>query len=150
MTTRLALFTAVFTVVVGGLLAWYAFKPTDSVPASRLAITAYIDPAASSRGGCVRRLDLVVTVRNTAIKPAKIAAIRFLAGSRASFDARVGPRRLGGDRQIVLRFDVAPVYARLRAQRIGRSITHVEVRDGEGIRHRRPVGLNSDARICGN
>ena len=146
--TRIALYAAAFTVIVGGVMAWYAFKTPEGIPGS-MAVTAYIDPEVPAKAGCVRRVTLVVTVLNTASKPATVSAVRFLAGERASLDAHLSPRRIGGDKQVVLRFDVGGIYARLRAQRVARSITRVEVRDGAGIRYRSPVALNTDARICG-
>lgn len=146
--TRIALYAAAFTLIAGGVMAWYAFKAPEGIPGS-MSLTAYVDPEAPAKPGCVRRLTLVVTVLNTASKPATISAVRFLAGKRTSLDAHVAPRHIGGDKQVVLKFDVSGVYARLRAQRIARSITRVEVRDGAGIRYRSPVALNSDARICG-
>jgi hypothetical protein len=147
--TRLALIAAVFTVIVGGVLSWYAFfKPAEGIPGS-MVVTAYVDPAAAAKRGCVRRLELVVTVLNTSREPATIEAVRFLAGRGTRLDADVSRRRLGAEKQVTLKFEVAPVYRRLRAQRVARSITRVEVRDGAGIRYRSRVALNSDAPICG-
>ncbi|MEA2232103.1 MAG: hypothetical protein QOD83_1919 [Solirubrobacteraceae bacterium] len=145
---RIALYAALFTVIVGGVMAWYAFRTPKGIPGT-MAVTAYIDPEAPAKAGCVRHLTLVVTVLNTVATPATITAVRFLAGKSTSLDAHLSPRRIGGDKQVVLRFDVGAVYARLRAHRVGRSITRVEVHDGAGIRYRSPVALNSDARICG-
>jgi len=148
--TRIALAAAAFSLIVGGVMAWYAFfKKPEGLPArGSMVMTAYIDPEAAAKLGCSRRLPLVVTVLNTARKPVAISSLRFLAGRRTSLDADVSPRRVGAKKQVVLRFDVAPLYARLRAQRIARSITRVELRDGAGFRYRSPVALNSNARIC--
>jgi len=148
--TRIALAAAAFSLIVGGVMAWYAFfKKPEGLPArGSMVMTAYIDPEAAAKPGCSRRLPLVVTVLNTARKPVAISSLRFLAGRRTSLDADVSPRRVGAKKQVVLRFDVAPLYARLRAQRIARSITRVELRDGAGLRYRSPVALNSKARIC--
>lgn len=148
--TRIALGAAAFSLIVGGVMAWYAFfKKPEGLPArGSMVMTAYIDPEAATKPGCARRLPLVVTVLNTARKPVAISSLRFLAGRRTSLDADVSPRRVGAKKQVVLRFDVAALYARLRAQRIARSITRVELRDGAGFRYRSPVALNSNARIC--
>jgi hypothetical protein len=149
--TRIVLAAAAFTVIVGGLMAWYAFKKPEGLPPTgSMVMTAYIDPpAAAAQPACVRRLPLVVTALNTGRKPVTITSLRFLAGKRTSLDADISRRRVGAKKQIVLRFDVAPLYARLRAQRIARSITRVELRDGAGFRYRSSVALNSNARICG-
>jgi hypothetical protein len=150
--TRIALAAAAFSLIVGGVMAWYAFfkKPEGLPPRGSMVMTAYIDPEVAARPGCARRLPLVVTVLNTACKPVAISSLRFLAGRRTSLDADVSPRRVGAKKQVALRFDVAALYARLRARRIARSITRVELRDGAGFRYRSPVALNFDGRVCGH
>jgi hypothetical protein len=149
--TRIALSAAAFSLVVGGVMAWYAFfKKPEGLPAQgTMVMTAYIDPAAAAKPGCARRLPLVVTTLNMGRKPVTITSLRFLAGKRTNIDADIARRRVAAKKQVVLRFDVAALYARLRARRIARSITRVELRDVAGFRYRSRVALNSDVRICG-